>query len=265
MHRLTEGLSELGYSWAYRVVDTRAFGLPQRRRRVLLLASCTEDPRPVLLGEDAGPPAPPEFVTSSCGFYWTEGTRGLGLAVDAVPTLKSGSSVGIASPPAIWVPGGGLWTPDVRDAERLQGFDTDWTLPADGLGGRRGVRWRLVGNAVSVPVARWMGERLGGPVEDYDDADDRLLFPTARWPDAGWGDREGRRASTASAWPRREETPPLLDFLEHPLRPLSVRATAGFLRRVEAGNLRFPAGFVADVREHLRTAESTPEALSLVA
>src|SRR5688572_26558972 len=49
---LTEQLSALGYCWAYRVVDTRSFGLPQRRQRVLLLASKTYDPRGPLLGQD---------------------------------------------------------------------------------------------------------------------------------------------------------------------------------------------------------------------
>jgi DNA (cytosine-5)-methyltransferase 1 len=39
MAYLTESLGARGYRWAYRVVDTRAFGLPQRRQRVLLLAS----------------------------------------------------------------------------------------------------------------------------------------------------------------------------------------------------------------------------------
>jgi hypothetical protein len=29
------------------------------------------------------------------GFYWTEGIRGLGWAVDGIPTLKGGSTVGI--------------------------------------------------------------------------------------------------------------------------------------------------------------------------
>jgi len=39
MTYLTESLGERGYRWAYRVVDARAFGPPQRRQRVLLLAS----------------------------------------------------------------------------------------------------------------------------------------------------------------------------------------------------------------------------------
>jgi len=37
----------------YRVVDSRFTGVPQRRRRVILLASATEDPRRVLFADDA--------------------------------------------------------------------------------------------------------------------------------------------------------------------------------------------------------------------
>src|SRR6202044_1167011 len=91
MRHLTEMLGALGYRWAYRVVDARAFGLPQRRHRVLMLASRSEDPRPVLFGQDAGAPAEPEGIDYPCGFYWTEGIRGLGWAIDAVPTIKGGS------------------------------------------------------------------------------------------------------------------------------------------------------------------------------
>src|SRR4051812_30620524 len=39
MEYLTATLEEMGFRWAYRVVDARAFGLPQRRQRVILLAS----------------------------------------------------------------------------------------------------------------------------------------------------------------------------------------------------------------------------------
>ena len=39
LSRIVSALEELGYHWAYRVVDARAFGLPQRRRRVYLVAS----------------------------------------------------------------------------------------------------------------------------------------------------------------------------------------------------------------------------------
>src|SRR6202011_4718070 len=107
-----------------------------------LLASRTEDPRPVLLDEDAGEAERNLLEDSVCGFYWTEGLRGLGWAVDAVPTLKGGSGIGIPSPPAMWrkglrIP---LHTPDIRDAERLQGFPVDWTAVAPEQG-RKGTRW----------------------------------------------------------------------------------------------------------------------------
>ena len=45
MRYLIDELELRGYTWAYRVVDTRAFGLPQRRQRVILLASKTDDPQ----------------------------------------------------------------------------------------------------------------------------------------------------------------------------------------------------------------------------
>lgn len=257
MHRLTSGLEELGYSWAYRVVNTNAFGLPQRRRRVLLLASTTEDPRGVLLAQDAGAPSPAPPEGQACGFYWTEGLRGLGLAVDAVPTLKGGSAVGIPSPPAIWIPGDGLYTPDVRDAERLQGFPTDWTQAAHADGRRIGSRWKLVGNAVSVPVASWLGERISRP-RDYSDVLDRQLSPTDRWPKAAWGGPSGHYRVDVSEWPIRKPTDGILDFLDHPLKPLSARASAGFLKRARASRLRFPDGFLSDVGEHARRMDAAP-------
>ena len=133
MDWLASRLDAMGLAWAYRIVDTRAFGIPQRRRRVILLASARHDPRAALLNEDSGEPqALRKFAHLSRGFYWTEGNTGLGLVTGATPPLKSGSTVGIPSPPAIWKPGDGrIAIPDIRDAERLQGFESEWTIGAD--------------------------------------------------------------------------------------------------------------------------------------
>ena len=253
MRWLTEQLDVRGYTWAYRVVDTQAFGLPQRRQRVLLLASRTRDPRPALLAQEHGEPVIADRTGLACGFYWTEGVRGLGWAVDAIPTLKGGSSIGIPSPPAIWQPGTGrIVTPDLRDAERLQGFPIDWTSAADDVPGRRRTsRWKLIGNAVSVPVAAWLGERLC-TVETYDADSDAALADGARWPKAAWG-REGQRhAVDASMWPVAYPRPHLTEFLEYAPAPLSARATAGFLARAARGNLRIPEDLICDAEAHLR-------------
>ena len=214
MHVLVSELENLGFRWAYRVVDTRAFGLPQRRQRVILVASKTEDPRSVLFADEAGDqPEPFQHDGNLCGFYWTEGLRGLGWAVDAVPTLKGGSSIGIPSPPAIWNPHSGFFgTPDIRDAERLQGFPVDWTLPALTSGHRKGSRWKLVGNAVSVPLARWVGTRLTTPGRDAQYPQEKLVSFNA-WPRAAWGEKDRRFAVDRSRWPRRDPVPHLGDFL----------------------------------------------------
>jgi DNA (cytosine-5)-methyltransferase 1 len=247
-------LEQLGYRWAYRVIDTQAFGLPQRRQRVYLLASLTGDPRHPLLAADAGPPAPRQADGLACGFYWTEGIRGLGWAVDAIPTLKGGSTIGIPSPPAILLPSGRVIKPDVRDGERLQGFPTDWTLPAESVV-RHGYRWKLIGNAVTVDVAEWLGQQLISPAA-YDARRDRPLHAGQPWPTAAWSLGDGRFASFASAWPVHRTGPLLTDFLEFEGVPLSARATAGFLGRARTSSLRFPPGFLDALETHLTTVQT---------
>jgi DNA (cytosine-5)-methyltransferase 1 len=245
MRYLVDQLEERGYTWAYRVVDTRAFGLPQRRQRVIMLASRTEDPRDVLFSESVEPRDIPFSQELWCGFYWTEGVRGLGWAVDAIPTLKGGSTIGIASPPAIWVPATGeICTPEIRDGERLQGFEADWTLPAlDPPNVKRGHRWKLVGNAVSVPVAKWVGEQLAAPGHFDAARQGALLARGVSWPKAAWG-RSGKVYPVAvSLWPMAQETPHLSDFVRFPRAPLSMRAAQGFKNRMDASTLRFEESF----------------------
>ncbi|MBJ8346169.1 DNA cytosine methyltransferase [Antrihabitans sp. YC2-6] len=250
MRHITDALEDMGYTWAYRVVDARAFGLPQRRQRVLMLASRTEDPREVLFTDDAGPDESGDPALHPCGFYWTEGVRGLGWAVNAVPTLKGGSTIGIASPPAVRLPSGEIVTPGIVGAERLQGFDPDWTAPAiNAPGVRPGHRWKLVGNAVSVRMASWVGHKLANP-QSYSNDQETLLLPGQRWPTAAWGRNRVTHAVPLSTWPVQEPYEDLAGFLDDS-RLLSARATAGFLRRTRLGNLRFPPGFLDDIENHL--------------
>jgi DNA (cytosine-5)-methyltransferase 1 len=254
MEVIVRSFEELGYRWAYRVVDARAFGLPQRRQRVFFLATLEGDPRDVLFADDAG--APEEVDQSdrepvAFGFYWTEGIKGLGWAANAVPTLKGGSTVGVPSPPAVWMPSGQIVTIGLRDAERLQGFPADWTLPAEAVG-RRSMRWKLVGNAVSVPVTRWIGRRLARPGRFRERAM-MPLFPGVRWPHAAWNVGEGRFTSRVSMWPVRREPKLLHEFLAE-TEQLSLRATAGFLSRTRKSSLRFAPGFLDAVRRHLERA-----------
>jgi DNA (cytosine-5)-methyltransferase 1 len=251
-------IEKLGYRWAYRVIDARAFGRPQRRERVFLVASLHDDPRDVLLASEAGEPPPQQAEGVACGFYWTEGLRGLGWAVNAVPTLKGGSTVGIPSPPAIVLPNGEIVTPNIRDAERLQGFRQNWTKPAESVV-KKGHRWKLVGNAVNVDVSEWLGGMLARPGK-YIPTGDRRIREGEPWPRAAWNVGDGRFASPVSAWPVRRKAKPLATFLKYPTASLSAKAIKGFLSRAHSSTLRFPPGFIETAEAHRRRMEEEKEA-----
>jgi DNA (cytosine-5)-methyltransferase 1 len=256
MGHLVARFEELGYAWAYRVVDARAFGVPQRRQRVLMLASKDRDPAEVLFADNIPNPQFDDSIgtvdpDASYGFYWTEGLRGLGWARDAVPTVKGGSALGIPSAPAVWVPSTGeVGTPQIEDGERLQGFPADWTYPAEERGHRPGLRWKMVGNAVCVPMAAWVGRRLmkPGPVI----VESRVMASGERWPTAAHGAAGIRHRVAASMHPEEDRTS-LAKFLSAPLKPLSARATAGFLGRARRGRLRFADGFLLALDQHLES------------
>ncbi len=83
MERLVREFEDRRYRWAYRVVNSLGF-VPQRRERVFFVASTVGDPADVLLGDEAQPKlATTRFGEIAHGFYWTEGTRGLGWAPEA--------------------------------------------------------------------------------------------------------------------------------------------------------------------------------------
>lgn len=252
MRYLVRELEQLGYRWAYRTVDSRFTGAPQRRRRVLLVASTCHDPREVLFSDDAGPRPDEQYADDAFGFYWTEGRGGLGWARDAVPTLKGGSTIGIPSPPAIWLPdaepGRKVITPRITDAEEMQGFPREWTAIAD-QGKSRGPRWKLVGNAVTVDVAAWVAGRLAAP--GAVDTESRAWDGPASWPAAAWG-QDGKVWSVSiSEHPGRAAYRHLLDVVDADQAPaLSHRGTLGFLSRLQQGNLGRHPGFRTDIAEH---------------
>lgn len=253
MRFLVDQLESLGYRWAYRLVDSRFTGVPQRRQRVIFLASQNVDPTTVLFADDAGEPTQNYFRKDAFSFYWTEGRRGLGWAQDATPTLKAGSTIGIPSPPSIWnpngEPGSRIVLPSIEEAEALQGFPRGWTAPASDIAGSKGARWRQVGNAVSVGVSRWVGQRLSNPGERSPNV--RRLNDHDRWPSAACGTNGERWAVDVSLWPTQEPYQHLSDLVNlSKATPLSARATTGFYRRTQESTLNFEPNFLSDVHQH---------------
>lgn len=260
MRHVTSELERLGYRWAYRVLDSRAFGLPQRRQRLYLVGSRISEPFELLMSGNEPFHEEEQWRGRACGFYWTEGVRGLGWAVDAVPTLKGGSTIGIPSAPAIWLPDGRIVTPDIRDAERMQGFSENWTAPADKV--KRNARWKLVGNAVSVPAAEWVGRRIAEGAKPVD-LRVHTFDPMKKWPSAAFGGPRQRALGVdISMWPEHAAREPLTTFLKHQPKLLSYKATTGFLSRLRSGGLHFPPEFLAALEKH---AAAMQEQMELVA
>jgi DNA (cytosine-5)-methyltransferase 1 len=155
------------------------------------------------------------------------------------------------------LPDGRVVTPSITDAERLQGFSKNWSKAAEQVG-RKSARWKLVGNAVSVPAATWLGRRFlrpGIPLE----FNESPLRDHRSWPTAAWNVGKGRVQVDASEWPVRWRYRSLESVLGKALAPLSAKATRGFLSRANVAKLRFPDGFLDALRAHEeRVTEITP-------
>jgi DNA (cytosine-5)-methyltransferase 1 len=255
---VTVRLAQLGYRWAYRTIDARAFGLPQRRRRVFVLAGRTHNPAAVLFSTSNVPISPAARRDTPHGFYWTEGSRGTGWAVDAIPPLKSSSGVGIICPPAIWLPRrGSIVTPTIQDAEALQGLPRGWTSPAAVLdNGERG-RWRLVANAVPAPMAEWIGRQLS-VTRDLKISSAKIR-KSGSWPSAALGNAAARYEVFTSEWPVCRRSRGVEKFLSKTAPELSARATRGFYRRLMGSGLRVPQRFKHDLARHYTRLESSNE------
>lgn len=162
-------LEDGGYGWAWRVVDLRSFGVPQRRRRLWLVGH-RRDMRPaaaVLLAragvaEAAGQDGKGRRARAA-------GNRGLGwgylICGDATPKVSSPWAPTLRSQQGgegvvLWTAAGPRrLTP--LEWERLQGFPDGHTLvPFRGRPAPDGRRRRALGNAFAPPYLRWIGGRI---------------------------------------------------------------------------------------------------------
>ena len=249
---IVDELELLGYNWAYRTIDSMAF-IPQHRCRVFIVASLNSDPRKVLLSGNSNKVQ--GVITSSnfiepCGFYWTEGKFAIGLYQNNIPTLKCGSTIGIPSAPAIAFPNGEIGSPDIRDAERLQGFPPDWTKSAEEIT-KPSSRWKLIGNAVTVDTVEWIAKKIIEP-EYYDFSEDKELKKGAKWPSAAWGFNGFRAISKSSMFPVERDEIHLDEFLHYPCKPLSLKAAKGFLQRLNTGSVKCPVFFRNAINKYVQ-------------
>ena len=257
---IIQKVREHGYDWAYRLVDPRSFGIPQRRPRFIFLASRISHPKYILFprGEnfeaeiDDKPRLDGENLSDAYGFYWTEGKIGIGWANNSIPPLKCGSTLGLPSSPAIWdVRNNFFGTPTINDAERLQGFPENWTEFLNGEF-KDNKRWKLIGNAVNTRVSEWVARRIDEYVP-YEIPQDRILRASkSKWHKAGFNDGDRVFGIKASFYPNDIFYVPILTFINHPLIPLSLKATLGFRKRVmESTLIKYPQRFKDSLNTYL--------------
>lgn len=143
----------------WKLLDSISFNLPQRRRRVFVVAGFNPSFRdgscPQIFPFSKGSQGNPyEGTNKDILFYrchgkverWTMGYS---------PTLKAGGPVCIVGEAR----GPRLLTP--LEHERLQGYPDDHTRwRADGSEQSDTQRWKQCGNGVATPVAKWVGEQV---------------------------------------------------------------------------------------------------------
>ncbi|MFC1453014.1 DNA cytosine methyltransferase [Verrucomicrobiota bacterium] len=173
-------IQECGYGWAYRVLDARHFGVPQRRRRVFLVghragwrAAAAALFEPKDLCGDPGKESTHESQPNSgeeagvdCGAIGVD-VYNCAVTGSIAATLTASCGVKGASGPKIMDSRGvRLMTP--LECERLQGFEDGYTGVPHASRGMDNLRRKALGNSMAVPVMRWIGRRIG--------AVDRLLL-----------------------------------------------------------------------------------------
>ena len=173
-------LEDLGYGWAYRVVDGRHLGSPQRRGRVLVVGHRGGDPRPAweVLGDTGGgseahpargvgrrPLGPAPAGSASFDAVWRKSARARAalskggyetwVADGQANTLTGFDGGGPARQTHLIAQHGRLRTLTLTEWERLQLFPDGWTA-----GIPDAARYTALGNAMHVGMAAWLGRRL---------------------------------------------------------------------------------------------------------
>lgn len=263
-------LDELGYSVAWRTFNTRYFGAPQSRPRVYIcawrdggLSSFTslyepgethipESPRLGFLREDKCP------KTKACVpevAFCLAATSGRHTGTDWSRTYISYSNKVRRLTPS--------------ECEKLQGFPVDWTVPSDSfhLSEARvdSQRYHAIGNAVSVPVVKWIANRICSEldleetcstrkhvsvekikdlVSDFSSSKAMIVnindLKKIKWQAGGFMHKSTCVTAPTSPAPTKPIKSRLVDILDE-TKPnyqyfLSSNAATGILRRVESQN-----------------------------
>ena len=174
---LLNSLAELGYSLAWRILDSQYFGVPQQRRRVFVVGCIGSGGGPAevlfereILQRSIGESEPiQKRLAKSDGrsnkksnklktiFCRASSTAKAECYENLSPTLTAHN--GVVAPFISSIPPRHLMP---IECERIQGFPDNWTnVPGPNgklLSNTR--RYKMIGNSMAVPVMRWIGKRI---------------------------------------------------------------------------------------------------------
>jgi len=150
MQAVLETLAKCGYYIAYRVLDSRYFGVAQRRKRVFIIGSFGNadsikvlfEPESIKLNLPKGKRKGNQ-IASTTGSLTARDCKGIGSTIDdkivTIPKIRRLTPV---------------------ECERLQGFPDGWTNCLSDT-----QRYKTLGNAVTVNVIEWIGKRIANKME----------------------------------------------------------------------------------------------------
>jgi DNA (cytosine-5)-methyltransferase 1 len=169
-----KALDELGYGVAWRVLDSKYFGVPQQRRRVYIVAMHRDGERagevlfePECSSRDSekngrpGPKSPSLFQTILGNPSKGPLVKSIAHCIYAESARHTGTDW---SRNYVWYPDGRVRRFTPTEIERVQGFPEGWSEPAKSSSFSSdkidSLRYHAVGNAVTPQVAEWIGRRL---------------------------------------------------------------------------------------------------------
>lgn len=165
-------LAELGYGVAWRVLDSRYFGIPQSRTRVFIVGSLGGEASAgsVLFEPECGDrdsqKSRPDGEKSVSPFAISVGDPKQGFVKKLAHCLYAESARHTGtdwSRNYVSYPNGRVRRLTPLETERLQGFPDNWTMPThtiDNVNTLDSARYHACGNAVSAPVAEWLAHRV---------------------------------------------------------------------------------------------------------
>jgi len=150
-------LGELGYGFAYRVLDAQYFGVPQRRRRVFVVGHSGDwrSAAAALFERQSFEKTEPPQRHPRRAWAFDNGlsaTFNMPVGHDFSPCLIKTRGYVVSDGEIIR-----KMTP--VEAERAQGFPDNYTS-VRGARTSEDARFAAIGNSMAVPVMRWIGKRI---------------------------------------------------------------------------------------------------------